>query len=579
MHDKAQALRRLLARPGIIQVAGAHNGLGARLVEEAGFDAVWASGLEISAANAVPDANILTMTDYQEAAANINEATDLPVIADCDTGYGNYGNVIRLIKKYEALGIAAVCIEDKCFPKVNSYIPGRQELAPLPEFVGKIMAAKDAQISAAFMVIARVEALIAGWGLEEAWRRAEAYAAAGADAILIHSKAKTPDEIQAFIRGWRRAEPLVVVPTSYSQVTVEELAAWGVKIVIYANAGLRAAVRAMSQVLRKLRQAGSLAAVEADITPMSTIFELQDMPRLRAAEKKYSCRPYDDYTVIIPAAGRPQGGDRLSLLLTDQPAAMLPLKGKPLLQHNVETLRRLGLDRILVITGYKAEAIDITGIKTVFNPDFAACHILHSIMQAGSHFNRQTLLIYADILFEPFIIQKLLDCRADIVLVVDNSFRYGYNPNKNLDLVVAREKPLPRKRRFLERTDNLAMRIGHDTISDAEADYEFIGIVKSSAAGTKALKEIYDDCRQKYQHRPFHEAATFYQASFTDLLQEVIDRGLPVKLLEVNSGWMEIQTFEDYQRALSLFNLPGQGITAHDESEVPPLALQALNLS
>jgi phosphoenolpyruvate phosphomutase len=151
-----------------------------------GFDTIWASGLEISAANAVPDANILTMKDYLEAASNINEAVSIPVIADCDTGYGNSNNVIRLVKKYEAAGIAAICIEDKCFPKVNSYIPGRQELAPLMEFVGKIMAAKDAQDSPEFMVIARVEALIAGWGLEEAWRRAEAYAEAGADAILIH---------------------------------------------------------------------------------------------------------------------------------------------------------------------------------------------------------------------------------------------------------------------------------------------------------------------------------------------------------------------------------------------------------
>ncbi len=563
MHAKAQVLRRLLAQPDIIQVAGAHNGLSARLVEQAGFDAIWASGLEISAANAVPDANILTMTDYLEAASTMNEAVSIPVIADCDTGYGNSNNVIRVVKKYEAAGIAAICIEDKCFPKVNSYIPGRQDLAPLAEFVGKIMAAKDAQTSPTFMVIARVEALIAGWGLEEAWRRAEAYAEAGADAILIHSKAKTPDEIQAFIQGWSRPVPLVVVPTSYSQVTARELSEWGVKIVIYANVGLRAAVQAMSRVLHNLRQAGSLQAVEAEIAPLKTIFELQEMGRFQAEEKKYLRRAYDNYSVIIPAAGQPRSNDSLGDLLRDRPVAMLDLNGKSLLQRNVETLSRVGLHQITAITGYRAESVEVDGISKIFNPDFSQGHILHSIMRARDVFGQHTLIIYADILFEPFLLQKLLGCPGDIVLVVDNSFTQGYNPNKNLDLVVARDKPQPKKRRLLVQASNQAVRIGHHNIAETEADYEFIGITKLSTAGSKVFKEIYDDCVRLYNNRIFHEAASILQASFTDLLQEVIDRDISVNLMEVNSGWMEIQDWQDYQRACSLLGQPGREFTSH----------------
>lgn len=563
MHPKARMLRRLLARPDIIQVAGAHNGLSARLVEQAGFDAIWASGLEISAANAVPDANILTMKDYLEAASTMNEAVAIPIIADCDTGYGNSNNVIRLVKKYEAAGIAAICIEDKCFPKVNSYIPGRQELAPLAEFVGKIMAAKDAQASPDFMVIARVEALIAGWGLEEAWRRAEAYAEAGADAILIHSKAKTPDEIQAFIQGWKRTVPLVVVPTSYPQVTARELSEWGVKIVIYANAGLRAAVQAVSRVLQILRQAGSLQAVEAKIAPLKTIFDLQEMSRFQAEEKKYLRRVYDDYTVIIPAAGQPRSNDALDELLRDRPVAMLDLNGKSLLQHNVETLGRVGLNQIITITGYQAESVDVDGITKIFNPDFFQGHILHSIMRAGDVFDQHILIIYADILFESFLMQKLLGCPGDIVLVVDNSFALGHNPNKNLDMVVARNKPQLKKRRLLVKTTNQAKRIGHHNIAESEADYEFIGITKLSTAGSKVFKEIHDDCVRLYKNRTFHEASSIYQASFTDLIQEVIDRGIAVNLMEVNSGWMEIHNWQDYQRACSLLGQLGREFTAH----------------
>ncbi|MGQ9920199.1 MAG: isocitrate lyase/phosphoenolpyruvate mutase family protein [Desulfobacca sp.] len=552
MHQKAQRLRQRLAQGEILQAAGAHDGLSARLVEQARFDAVWASGLEISAAHAVPDANILTMKDYLEAASNINEAVTIPVIADCDTGYGNANNVIRLVKKYEAAGIAAICIEDKCFPKVNSYIPGRQELAPLAEFVGKIRAAKDAQVSPDFMVIARIEALIAGWGMEEAWRRADAYVAAGADAILIHSKANSPDEIKAFIDGWSGSVPLVVVPTSYPQVTVPQLAAWGVRLVIYANVGVRAAVQAMSRVLAQLRQAGSLQAVADEIAPLQTIFDLQEMSRFQAEGKKYLCRAYDNYAVIIPAAGQPQSHDPLDALLQDRPVAMLELQGKSLLQRNVETLRQIGLPHITVITGYQADAVNLEGIQKIFNPDFSRGHILHSIMQARELFDQDLLILYGDILFEPFLLQKLLACDGDIVLVVDNSFAQGYNPNKNLDLVVAKEKPQSGKRRFMPQACNCALRIGHQSIASQEADYEFVGLAKLSRTGSRKLRDIYDDCQRLFQDRVFHEAPNFLQASFTDLLQEAIDRGLPIQLLEVNSGWMEIQNWQDYQRACEL---------------------------
>lgn len=579
MNQKSQMLRGLFAQPGIIQVAGAHNGLGARLVEEAGFEAIWASGLEISASFGVPDANILTMTEYLEAARSINEVTRLPVIADCDTGYGNSSNVIRLVKKYEAAGIAAICLEDKLFPKVNSFITGCQELTPVAEFVGKILAAKNAQQSADFMVIARTEALIADWGLEEAWRRAYAYAEAGADAILIHSKANTAKEIKAFMEGWGQPRPVIVIPTSYPQVTTEELTAWGIKMVIYANAGIRAAVKAMTRVFQNLRQAGSLKVVEPELTPLSRIFDLQQMTRFREDEKKYQRRLYDDYAVIIPAAGKSQSGDTLSQLLAERPVAMLDLNGKPLLQRNVESLRQLGLNNIVVVTGHKAELINLKGITTVFNAEFSHTHILHSIMTARDYFTHQNLIIYSDILFEPGIIQKLLDHPGDLVLVVDHSFVTFHPPKKNLELVVPQEKPRFGKRRLLGSSHNQAIRIGRHLSPADGADYEFIGIAKISAAGARAFGEIYEDCTSRYNDRPFHEAPCFPQAAFTDLLQEMIERGFPVTLMEVNSGWMEIQTFDDYRLAHRLFSNCGppgaDGWTKNDEGRLATAGKQA----
>src|SRR5262245_26820397 len=160
-------LRRLLSSPGPIVIAGAHDGLSARLVEEAGFHGVWASGFEISASYGVPDASILTMTETLNASRIMSEAVQIPVIADCDTGFGNAINAIRTVKAFEAAGAAGLCIEDNLYPKRCSFYPGvKRMLANADEQALKIRAAVTAG-TRDFVVIARTEALIAGWGLDE----------------------------------------------------------------------------------------------------------------------------------------------------------------------------------------------------------------------------------------------------------------------------------------------------------------------------------------------------------------------------------------------------------------------------
>ncbi len=173
-------------RPAVAMAA--HNPLAAKLAAGAGFDAIWGSGFELSASYAVPDANILSMDIHLEMMRAIGEVQDAPVVADIDTGFGNAVNVAYVIPRYEAAGVAAVVMEDKTFPKDSSLrAGGRQELVPIAEFQGKLAAAKAA---GAVLVIARTEALIAGLGQKEALRRGEAYAEAGADGVLIHSKQK-----------------------------------------------------------------------------------------------------------------------------------------------------------------------------------------------------------------------------------------------------------------------------------------------------------------------------------------------------------------------------------------------------
>ncbi|MEN9726509.1 MAG: hypothetical protein RL434_875, partial [Pseudomonadota bacterium] len=189
-------LREMLQSPELEFICEAHNGISARIVEEAGFHGIWASGLAISAQFGVRDNNEASWTQVVEVCEFMADVTRIPILLDGDTGYGNFNNMRRLVKKLEQRGVAGVCIEDKIFPKTNSFIAGeRQPLAEVNEFCGKIAAGKDSQNDDDFCIVARVEALIAGWDIAEALRRAEAYRRAGADAILIHSKLSRPDQI------------------------------------------------------------------------------------------------------------------------------------------------------------------------------------------------------------------------------------------------------------------------------------------------------------------------------------------------------------------------------------------------
>jgi phosphoenolpyruvate phosphomutase len=285
MNDGSNILRLILKEKQILKVAGAFDAMSAKLVELNNFDAVWAGSFAISATHALPDASILTMTEFLSVASNMTDACSIPIIADCDTGFGGPSNVSHMVRKYERAGIAAVSIEDKIFPKQNSLLEnGKQELLPEKDFVAKIIAAKNSKVNEDFMIIARVEALIAGLGINEAIKRADAYEKAGADAILIHSKKNTPDEIFEFCDIWNGEIPIIAIPTSYPNVTLDELQNHKIKMVIYANQSLRAAHWAMAEHLSKLSTAKSLSEVETKTTSMEDIFHLQEMYKIKKQE-------------------------------------------------------------------------------------------------------------------------------------------------------------------------------------------------------------------------------------------------------------------------------------------------------
>jgi len=282
----SEKLKKILESKSIIKIGGAYDALSAKLVETSGFDAIWAGSFAISATHALPDASILTMTDFLRVAENMADACEIPVIADCDTGYGGPANVSHAVKKYEKAGIAGISIEDKIFPKQNSLLENsKQELLSEKDFVAKILAAKESKIEENFMIIARTEALIAEKGMDEAIKRARAYEQAGADAILIHSKKNNPDEIFEFSDNWNGKIPLVVVPTSYPSVKLNELISHKIKMVIYANQSLRAAHNIMSKLLKEITEKDSIDEIKTEMSSMNDIFKLQEMYKINDQQK------------------------------------------------------------------------------------------------------------------------------------------------------------------------------------------------------------------------------------------------------------------------------------------------------
>jgi len=291
---KSARFKQILLSDSTEFLMEAHSGLSARIVQDAGFAGLWGSGLSISASLGVRDANEASWTQILEILEFMSDATSIPILADADTGYGNFNNVRRLVKKLEQRHVAAVCIEDKIFPKSNSLINGAsQPLADIDEFAGKIKAAKDVQLDENFSVVARVEALIAGHGMGEALRRAEAYHRAGADAILIHSKSPEPDEVLTFIKEWHNRCPVVIVPTTYFATPTQVFEQAGVSVVIWANHTLRASIQAMRETVAMIHRQRSVTEAQQRIASLEEVFTLQNLEELKIAESEYLPRRAD----------------------------------------------------------------------------------------------------------------------------------------------------------------------------------------------------------------------------------------------------------------------------------------------
>ncbi len=519
-------LQALLRSPELAFIMEAHSGLSAKIVEEAGFRGVWASGLSISAMLGLRDNNEASWTQVLDVLEFMADATTLPILVDGDTGYGNFNNVRRLVRKLGERGIAGVCLEDKQFPKTNSFLGERQPLADVAEFCGRIRAGKDAQTDDAFSIVARTEALISGHSMDEALRRAEAYHAAGADAVLIHSKKRDAAEIIGFMRRWDGRCPVVIVPTMYYATPTAHFREAGVSLVIWANHLVRASIAAMRDTAERIAASESLMEVEGRVTSVREIFSLTGNDELEEATQRYLPATRNVRAVVLAASQ----GVGLGAATADRPKAMVDVRGKPLLHRLLETLDECGVADVAVVRGWRKDTIGADGITVFDNDDHAGTGEAASLACAMPRLHGETVVVYGDVLFRRYILDALLESRGDITVVVDSTGRASADPR---DLVAADSRDTGL---YYDATPPLLTAVGADRAASCG---EWIGLMHLSARGAELLREELEAMRGD---------GTLSHADLPAVLERLAARH-PVAVHYITGHWLDVDTQADLAEA------------------------------
>ncbi|MGB0632644.1 MAG: phosphoenolpyruvate mutase [Alphaproteobacteria bacterium] len=534
--SKSTRLRALLEGPDLGFLMEAHDGLSAKIAEEAGFEAIWASGLSMSAALGVRDSNEASWTQVLEVLEFMADATGIPILMDGDTGYGNFNNVRRLVAKLCQRGIAGACIEDKLFPKTNSFIGDGQPLADMEEFCGKIKAGKDSQTDPDFVLVARVEALISGWGLDEALKRAHAYREAGADAVLIHSKQSSANEIMSFMREWDDSCPVVIVPTTYYGTPTDQFRAAGVDAVIWANHSVRASISAMREAARMIHEQESVVDLEDRIATVKDIFQLAGNDELKDAEDRYLPTDDDAPRGIVLAATR---GSALGPLTEDKPKCMIEIQGQPLLRRLTRSLRQSGVRDVAVVRGYAKDAVDLPNLTYIDNDAFETTGEAASLATAIDRLTGDTVIAYGDILFRRYILDALVETEGDIVLAVDGMWRERTDRSESSgrDLVRCTRPFTPS---FIEDDPVLFEGVIADAADADDCTGEWIGIARLSARGAGLVRAELEAMKAD---------GSLDKADLATLFARLADGGNAPHVHYVAGHWLDVNDAFDLARA------------------------------
>lgn len=539
---KYDKLKALLNSDTLEFAMECHSGLSAVIAEEAFFKCLWASGLSMSAMTGCRDRNELDTSEVCKIVEWMSDHTNIPILVDGDTGGADFNSARIFAHKLVKAGAAGVCLEDKLYPKHNSFLNNdASDLADPEVHAGKIKAMKDAEPT--LVVVARLEEFISGAGLEEAYRRALIYQDAGADAILVHSKKKDSHEIDEFMELWNKDKnqgnprvPIVIVPTKYYTTPTDHFRDIGVSLVIWANHQMRASIKAMQTVCGKLHRTETLTSVEYDIATVSEIFNLQRDSEMEELEKKY-LPSYQGTSLILSAVP-----SRVNPWI---PKVLDVIDGKTVLERQVDSFKSQGVTCLGVVGGYHYDKLEefldtspslMSHVRLLDNADWVNTTEVVSL-DKGLNTVDTTLplfISYGDIVFRNQVLTRMNQSDADIVIAVDpefnpenyNEFIYGDTPYV---------KYLPNNKFKVTGVDLKS----HDSKGTPSCGSS-VGLFKiNTQAGLEALKDA-----TRY-------ISQFSDARFISVLAELLaNYRVSIEGVYVNSyEWVDINTSEDVRKA------------------------------
>ena len=451
---------------------------------------------------------------------SITERVRIPVLFDGDTGYGSFNHFQLLVRKLCARSVAGVCIEDKVFPKVNSFVqPERHALVPIEEFCGKIKAGKDHQSHPNFVIVARTEAFISGLGLREAVERATQYAEAGADAILVHSKAATVSEVASFMAAWKEEIPVLCIPTTYGSTLPEVFSDLGLSIVILANHLLRSSVKAMKETAAQLYHTPMPSSVEARIATMRELFRLQDMSSLAQMEVRYGRMQGPRALILAENSNRTKAkGQRV-------PPCLPTASANSALDTLIRDLRLEGIRRVALVKRRGLEAELPADVERFELEDDAQSEI-RALGRVMSVLDGDLIVVCGDVLVERSILRELLSSTSHLTILVD-----GFYPSRVRGSAVRKVKLSGPRPDGYDGQPHTLIRVDA-RMPNREADGEWLGVIYARGRGTAILRESLG---------VMVAAKSSAATSLDDLLNYVIEHTTePIRATYVRGGWTKV---------------------------------------
>ena len=534
--ERISSLVNIIKKKGHAIGLEAHSGLSGLVTEKLDFDFIWESSLTDSASKGLPDASIVGNESRIHTIDEILNVTTKPMIVDGDTG-GDEDNFRFLIKRLENQGVSAVIIEDKIFPKRNSF--GGTVGAGMEDpiiFSKKLEVGMKTKSTENFLIIARLESLIAGLGMNETMMRAEKYINAGVDGIMIHSKLKEPSEVLEFIPKFEelcnklgRRPYLIAVPTTYNIISDDELINLGVDIIIHANHLLRASYKSMIDTATLISKSRRSYEVDPAITSVKEIFSAVGYDKIIERDKEKS----PDISGFIASAG--------DYKINNTQRSLNKILGKPLISHQIETFKKAGIEKIKITVNNQNDFDPFLDkdINLIETKDIKQNQMLDSIMAGLEGIKGPVILTYGDILFNEKIISELIAGENDIVIAADSSYKYHkHEIDKKLELVSYKDPDNKPSRRKLKMTDTFEVKKVSKNLNLEEAQSEFFGLAYFSSEGIVNLKSCYQEIKEGNKSR-----------FFIDIINFMIQREIKVFCNEFDGGWIELHTENDFELA------------------------------